>query len=858
MSALKDVDDLTTDEAEAEIARLSAEIRKHDRAYYQEDAPRISDAAYDALRQRLEAIEARFPLLVRPDSPSRQVGAAPSGKFGEVRHARPMLSLGNAFNDDDVGKFVERARRYFNVSDNEDLEFTAEPKIDGLSASLRYEKGELVLGATRGDGETGENITANLKTLKDIPHRLDGAVPDVLEVRGEVFMSHADFESLNAQRRSDGEQEYMNPRNAASGSLRQIDCRVTANRQLGFFAFAWGETSEQLAETQYESVRRLRTLGFRTNDQMKVLRDAASLLEFYQHLETIRAKLGYDIDGVVYKLNSLELQERWGFDSRKPRWAIAHKFPAERAITRLNDIEIQVGRTGALTPVAKLEPVTVGGVVVSNATLHNEDEIARKDIRIGDTVVIQRAGDVIPQVVEVVKNMRPDEAIRFQPISHCPCQLKTLAVRAFNIRTGRQDAVRRCTGELACPYQKKEHLKHFVSRSAVDIEGLGDKQIESFFDEGVVTEPAEIYTLEHRNETGKILPKLQDREGWGSKSVSNLFASIANRKSVPFWRLLVGLGIPKIGETTAKHLAHYFISFDAFKWGVRKTTDELTRFWIDYQSGFIGNSNANAPNDNFIQITEEAQRAEREARWSIERRDGVGPIRSRQFVLQWIKNAERQNPDAKISSFLEIERVGSTLLNRIIASFDGESHMIEVFDRYEQKLAETFLEYQSKLRIDQIDITDETKKMVSGRDARILQSWWNYHDKKKEIQRQFVGIEGVGEVATDSIIRFFRSERSVDLLERLEDQITIEEAETVASDSPVAGKTIVFTGTLERMTRDEAKAKAQSLGAKVSGSVSAKTDILVAGPGAGSKLKKATELGVRTLTEDEWFDLIGG
>jgi DNA ligase (NAD+) len=702
MSALKDAGDLTTDEAEAEIARLSAEIRKHDRAYYQNDAPKISDAAYDALRLRLIAIEDRFPLLVRPDSPTQKIGAAPSGKFGEVRHARPMLSLGNAFNDEDVADFIARVRRFLGLSDTDEVRFTAEPKIDGLSASLRYEKGELVLGATRGDGETGENITANLKTLKDIPHRLDGEVPAVLEVRGEVYMSHAEFAALNERQCEAGKPEYKNPRNAAAGSLRQIDPAITASRSLKFFAYAWGEVSAPLADTQFDAVQRLGQLGFTVNPEMIVTGEVAELLAAYRDIEKRRATLDYDIDGVVYKVDRLDYQERLGQVARAPRWAIAHKFPAERAATILNDIEIQVGRTGALTPVAKLEPVTVGGVVVSNATLHNEDEIARKDIRIGDTVVIQRAGDVIPQIVEVMLDLRPEGAPVFEPLATCPCPLQTPTAREFNERTGKMDAVRRCTGELACPFQKKEHLKHFSSRKAFDIEGLGEKQIESFFEEGLVREPADIFTLATRNREGAVQPPLQERDGWGETSVGNLFAAIEDRRTIGLARQLNALGIRHVGEGTARLLARAYTSWDAFKAAATAAAE------------------------------------------------------------------------------------------------DGEA------------------------------------------------------------REGLLGIDGVGETATDAIGRYFAEPHNLELVQRLEDQITIEDAEAVASDSPVAGKTIVFTGTLERMTRDEAKAKAQSLGAKVSGSVSAKTDILVAGPGAGSKLKKATELGIQTLTEDEWLELIGG
>ncbi|WP_421787531.1 NAD-dependent DNA ligase LigA [Hyphobacterium sp.] len=702
MSALKDVEDLSPDEASAEHGRLAREIRKHDQAYYQHDTPKISDAAYDALRHRLEAIEARFPGLAAEDSPTRTVGAAPSGKFGEVRHAKPMLSLGNAFNDEDVADFIQRVRRFLGLGDENSVAFTAEPKIDGLSASLRYEKGVLVLGATRGDGETGENVTANLKTIGGIPHRIQGDVPDVLEVRGEVYMSHADFAALNDRQREIGKPEYKNPRNAAAGSLRQIDASVTAERALKFYAYAWGELSEPLAGTQYDAVQRLGKFGFDINPDMIRSDGLEALLETYRGIEKKRADLGYDIDGVVYKVDRLDYQERLGQVSRAPRWAIAHKFPAERATTRLNDIEIQVGRTGALTPVAKLEPVTVGGVVVSNATLHNEDEIARKDIRIGDTVVIQRAGDVIPQVVEVLKENRPHDAVEFKPLDVCPCPLRTPTAREMNERTGKMDAVRRCTGELACPFQKKEHLKHFVSRQAFDIEGLGTKQIEAFFEDGEIREPADIFTLAVRNAEGRLTPPLQEREGWGETSVRNLFAAIEERRTIGLARFLNALGIRHVGEGTARLLAHAYTSWDGFKAAA------------------------------------------------------------------------------------------------MAASADGEA-----------------------------------------RDG-------------------LLAIDGVGETAADAIGRYFAEPHNLELLQRLEDQITIEDAEAVSSDSPVAGKTIVFTGSLERMTRDEAKARAQSLGAKVSGSVSGKTDILVAGPGAGSKLKKAADLGIQTLTEDEWFDLIGG
>ena len=700
MSALKDVEQLTRPEADTEHQRLVKEIRAHDKAYYEKDAPKISDAAYDALRQRLEALEARFPDLVTADSPTQTVGASPSGKFGEIRHARPMLSLGNAFTDEDVSDFLARVRRFLGLTEDEELSVTAEPKIDGLSASLRYENGKLVTGATRGDGETGEDVTANLRTIAEIPQTLTGDVPDVLEVRGEVYMSHADFAALNAGQREAGKPEYKNPRNAAAGSLRQIDPSITAKRPLRFFAYAWGEVSEPLADTQFDAVQRLKSAGFVTNDDMIRSSSHDGLFDYYRKLETRRADLGYDIDGVVYKVDRLDWQERLGQVARAPRWAIAHKFSPEKATTKLNAIEIQVGRTGALTPVAKLEPVTVGGVVVSNATLHNEDEIKRKDVRVGDTVVIQRAGDVIPQIVAVVKDKRPTDAQPFVFPTACPV-CGSDAVREHDEKTGEADAVRRCTGGLICAAQARERLIHFVSRKAFDIDGLGAKQIELFFEKGLVREPADIFTLKKRNEAGEITPPLQEWEGFGETSIANLFASIDQRRSIGAERFVNALGIRHIGETNSRVFARAFGDFAS----LRATAEKA--------------------------VTEEGARAE--------------------------------------------------LLN----------------------------------------------------------------------------IDGVGPAAVEALTQFVGEEHNRDVLDHLLAEVTVEDAAAVAADSPVSGKTVVFTGTLEKMTRDEAKAKAQSLGAKVSGSVSAKTDYLVAGPGAGSKLKKAQEAGVTVLTEDEWFELIG-
>lgn len=696
-----EIKNLSPEAAAAEHARLVEEIAAHDRAYYDEDVPVITDAEYDALRARLEALEAAFPELKHEESPTQRVGAKPSGKFAEVRHAVPMLSLGNAFTEEDVAAFETRIRRFLNLKEEDVLAFTAEPKIDGLSASLRYEKGVLVTGATRGDGQTGENVTENLKTLNEIPKRLAGDVPDVLEVRGEVYLSHADFAALNEAQEKTGKPAYKNPRNAAAGSLRQIDPAITATRPLRFFAYAWGEVSEFLAETQSGAVERLKALGFMTNPDMAVCEGVEALIFHYRDLEQRRAELGYDIDGVVYKVDRLDWQTRLGFVARAPRWAIAHKFSPEKAVTKLNTIEIQVGRTGALTPVAKLEPVTVGGVVVSNATLHNEDEIARKDVKIGDFVVVQRAGDVIPQIVEVLKDRRDGSERDFVFPKVCPCPLKTPAEREVNPRTGEVNAVTRCTGEFACPYQRKEHLKHFVARKAFDIEGLGEKQVEAFYEEGIVKEPADIFTLAARNAEGEIVPPIAEREGWGEKSASNLFESIEARRSVALPRFINALGIRHVGEETSRLLARTYGSWEAF----------------------------------------------------------------------------------------------------------------------------------------------EAAAVEAGEEG--------------EAREAMLGVDGLGDTAVDAIGRFFAEEHNRAALRRLLDQVSVEDAEAVATDSSVAGKTVVFTGALERFTRDEAKARAQSLGAKVAGSVSAKTDYLIAGPGAGSKLKKATELGVTTLTEDEWLSLIG-
>ena len=710
----KPIDALTTEEAAAELERLAGEIARHDRLYHQKDAPEISDAEYDALRQRNAEIEARFPELIREDSPSKAVGAAPSATFAPVRHEKPMLSLDNVFSDEDVVDFVASVRRFLALPAEGELVFTAEPKIDGLSMSLRYEKGRLVTAATRGDGTTGENVTANIRTIGEIPDELPADAPDLIEVRGEVYMRRDDFFALN-QRMAETGQVFANPRNSAAGSLRQKNPDVTKSRPLKFFAYAWGETSAPLAKTQYEAVRRLSEWGFVVNELMVRCGSLEEMLAQYRRIEAMRATLPYDIDGVVYKVDRLDLQERLGFRSRSPRWATAHKFPAEKATTVLEKIDIQVGRTGAMTPVARLKPVTVGGVVVTNATLHNEDYIRGvgndgqpiregRDIREGDTVIVQRAGDVIPQILDIVPEMRPADAKPYEFPHKCPV-CGSHAVREEG------EAAWRCTGGLICAAQAMERIRHFVSRNAMDIEGLGEKQIEFFFshsDESLrIREPADIFTLKDRQ--SRSLTKLENIDGFGEVSVRKLFAAIDERRRVQLSRFLFALGIRHIGETNAKRLARHFLSFE--------------------------------------------------------------------------------------------------------------------------KLREVA----------------ETAKMPEGKGDPGNEEW-----------REIVGVNGIGSIVAEALVDFFAEDHNRDALDALLKQVTPEDEEPIGEiSSPVAGKTIVFTGSLERMSRDEAKAMAERLGAKVAGSVSKKTDLVVAGPGAGSKLKQATDLGIEVIDEDAWFERVG-
>ena len=720
MSRLRDkpVVQLTDEEAKAELAQLAEEIAGHDRRYYQEDAPTVTDAEYDALRRRNDEIEKRFPELIRHDSPSARIGAKPAERFEKVRHARPMLSLDNAFTEEDVRDFAARVRRFLGLSETDEVVLVAEPKIDGLSSSLRYEKGVFVLGATRGDGAEGENVTANIRTISDVPQKFHGRnPPDVFEVRGEVYMTHADFAALNRRQEKAGEKIYVNPRNTAAGSLRQLDPGITARRPLRFFAYHWGEASELPGKTHWEVLQQFKAWGFPVNPLTRRCRTVDEAIAFYNDVQHQRADLGYDIDGVVYKVDRLDLHDRLGFVSRSPRWAIAHKFPAEQAESTVERIAVYVGRTGTLTPVAHIKPVTVGGVVVQNVSMHNEDEVARKDVRAGDTVVVQRAGDVIPQLVRVVLERRPKGTKPYKMPEICPV-CGSHAVREINPKTGEPESARRCVNTLSCPAQVVERLYHFVSRLAFDIEGLGGEFLQLLLDAGLVKEPADLFTLKDHPEAfhavlrkhfegisernadkrGKAATAKKTKEKTEYLLGNKLLAAIEARRKIGLDRFILALSIPHVGETTAKLLARNFHSVDAF-----------------------------------------------------------------------------------------------------LSSMESD-HAEEDLD----------------------------------------------------------AIEGIGDVMARAIKAFFDEKHTRDAIVHLRKHIeVIDVAAPVGGNSPVTGKTVVFTGTLEKMTRNEAKARAESLGAKVAGSVSKKTDIVVSGPGAGSKLKSAQEFGVTIISEDEWLRLIG-
>ncbi|MBL8558303.1 MAG: NAD-dependent DNA ligase LigA [Hyphomonadaceae bacterium] len=773
------VEELTRKQAEAELAALAEEIAAHDARYYQKDAPSVSDAEYDALRRRNDAIEARFPALKRTDSPSERVGAVAVEKFGKIRHGVAMLSLDNAFADEDVSAFVQKVKRFLSLPEEAALAVTAEPKIDGLSANLRYEKGVFTLGATRGDGREGEDVTANLRTIADIPATLKGKAPDVIEVRGEVFMEKAAFKAMNERAAESGGQTYVNPRNFAAGALRQLDPAITATRPLRFYAHGWGEISAPLADTQAGAMEVLQQMGVPVNPGMRVCASADELLAAYRAIGAGRNDLAYEIDGVVYKVDRLDLQQRLGFVSRSPRWAIAHKFPAEQAETVLAGIDIQVGRTGALTPVARLEPVFVGGVTVTNATLHNADYIAGKgadgapirggkDLRVGDTVVIQRAGDVIPQLVDVILEKRPKGAKKFIFPTTCP-RCGSHVAREVEGETG---VVARCTGGLNCPAQTVERLKHFAARRAMDIEGLGDKQIEEFFEIGIVKEPADIFRLgDHR-------AMISEREGYGERSVANLLAAIEARRAPELARFLFALGIRDIGETTAGVLARYFETWEAF--------------------------------EAACLAAEKGRPGEAYVRLGLV--DGVGPGAR----------------DALLKAAPALASTGDL--------FDAAPPSVKgVNARAWQGLAAAF--------------GDMPAVIAAVKDAAAQQP--------QEAFDALVKIDGVGPVAAERLCDFFGEAHNRDALARLLKEVRPQAQARVATASPVAGLTVVFTGTLEKMSRDEAKARATMLGAKVSGSVSKKTDLVVAGPGAGSKLKDAEANGVKVIDEDAWLALIG-
>ena len=694
MTDLFEQHDLQQKMASRRHGELVKAIKKHDALYYAKDAPEISDADYDSLRKELEDIEKQYPDLITPDSPTQSVGSAPAAQFSKVTHAVPMLSLSNVFSDQDLDDFLERIRKFLNVPAEEEIEIAAEAKIDGLSCSLRYEHGQLVQAATRGDGQTGEDITANVRTIADIPHEIKAAADiAVLEVRGEIYMRRSDFKHLNERHEEEGKKTFANPRNAAAGSVRQLDPQVTAQRPLRMFAYSLGEVSTPIGQTQDELRHALEGFGFAVSAPYYLERQRDGLLKAYEDIQMQRPDLDYEIDGLVYKVNRFDYQERLGFVSRAPRWATAHKFPAEKAITKLNDIFVQVGRTGALTPVAELEPITVGGVVVSRATLHNEDEIERKGVKIGDHVVIQRAGDVIPQVVSVVEEKRTGREKTFVMPHECPV-CGSAAVREEG------EVVRRCTGGLVCEAQALERLKHFVSRDAFDIEGMGSKVIEKFWEEGLVRKPPDIFRLEDINKT--LEHPIETWDGWGQKSADNLFASIRARRTIRLDRFFYALGIRQVGQATARKMA-----------GVYGTIDAI----------------------------------------------------------------EKAMQDA--------------------------------------------------------------------------------HDPESEALRDLLAIDDIGPSVAADLIAFFEEPHNLEILSDLKSLLTIEPFEMPdVTDSAVAGKTVVFTGTLTQMGRQEAKAKALSLGAKVSGSVSKKTDYVVAGAEAGSKLKKAEELGVTVLSEDDWLALI--
>ena len=843
------VDQLSESAAREELDRLTAELARHDALYHAEDAPEISDADYDALKRRALEIEDLFPDLTSAASPSQVVGAAASSQFAPVRHGVPMLSLDNAFSAEEVTDFVARIRRFLKLPVDEAVAFVGEPKIDGLSASLRYENGVLVRGATRGDGRTGEDVTANLRTIADIPQTLSGhGWPEVIEVRGEVYAPNDAFDAFNSAAEAEGQRNYANPRNFAAGSLRQKDPTITAKRPLRFFAYAWGETSSSFAETQADALTALESWGFQVNARSRKVEDAAGLQGLYAELERDRAGLGYDIDGVVYKVDRLDWQSRLGFVARTPRWAIAHKFPAQQATTVLEDIDIQVGRTGSHTPVARLHPVTVGGVVVRNATLHNADEIARLDIRLGDTVVLQRAGDVIPQIVAVLPDEEHPSRKPFAFPSHCECPLRTELVREIT-GGGDRSVVRRCQGELACPYQRKEMLKNFVGKRAFDIEGLGERQLELFIERQWVAEPSDIFRLAR---DPVRIAELQSEPGYGETSVLNLVQSIEARREIGLERFVVGLGLRNIGAETARDLARYAGDYPTFE----RLVDELVavgeRRWTELADYIADKLNIDrlSGHDPWA-LAASIQSTVEESRLASRHLEGipkVGPKTARKTVIDFWAHRYGGNgaPDFVLPSAMKSDL-------RRQADFETDDDVRAALERYVPRYRETWLGLASFLagrHIQAGDFDDQhLLPLISHVPDRV--------DNIGEAYRSIITLEGIRLASLTTLAAFYRSPKTSSLVERLVAQIHILEAERPQTNTPVTGKIIVFTGALERFTRDEAKARAESLGAKVSGSVSKKTDYLVAGPGAGSKMADALKHGVTVLTEDEWLALIG-
>jgi DNA ligase (NAD+) len=798
------VENLTEEQAAAELAYLAAEIARNDELYHGHDAPQISDADYDALKRRNDAIEKRFPQLIRADSPSIRVGAAPLPTFAAITHSRPMLSLDNTFSDDDVRDFVSSVYRFLGQLPDGSIAFTAEPKIDGLSMSIRYENGRLVNAATRGDGTTGENVTENIKTIKEIPNRLPAGVPDVVEVRGEVYMTKSDFLALNEKMAAEGKQTYVNPRNTAAGSLRQLDAKVTASRNLKFFAYAWGEMSEMPADTQMGMVEKFREWGFPVNPLMKRLHAVEDIIAHYKDIGLKRPDLDYEIDGVVYKVGRLDLQARLGFRSRSPRWATAHKFPAEQAFTRVKDIDIQVGRTGALTPVARLEPVTVGGVVVTNATLHNEDYIKGignsgerirdedHDIRVGDTVIVQRAGDVIPQVLDVVMEKRPPEGLpKYEFPNRCPV-CDSHAVREAG------ESVRRCTGGLICPAQQIERLKHFVARNAFDIEGFGEQYVELFFGAGLIKTPGDIFRLREKADevrevilvsreeaqqarealTGKVRKKVSAKADRKFEGVEKLFEAIEKARDVSLERFIFALGIRNIGEVAAKALANRFHNLS-----------------------------------DLVAVIEEATSARPGDAWAdLKNIDHIGEITLTKLL-------DSVGADAPVGSSLS----GDVWFSNVGLNQKQRANLLEKY------------------------------RDIAGVRAAVEKA---SRAAPKQAYNDLANLKDIGQVAADSLIEFFAEKHNDDVVKDLAQQINVTYELTQTADSIISGKTVVFTGNLEQMSRSEAKATAERLGARVSGSVSAKTDLVIAGPGAGSKLKDAQKFNVKIVSEMEWMEIV--